>query len=211
VKRAVRVEYIYSVCRGSVVVGARAAVGLGGKSWVKLEGEVEKEAHRIYREERVARSSRTKGRIGMKGGKWERGRRGWIWKEEGSSVETRRRQYIVGLLLVNVEARKVITLGGGGGGMGSSSDDDGVDGGGSDGSGDDGRVVVVERRVPTRRESFVEKRGARRVRTRGASEKEEKVGGESRARRERNGIEFGARVRRTATRCGGKVFVSSSR
>jgi hypothetical protein len=78
---------------------------------VKLEGEVEKEAHRIYREERVARSSRTKGRIGMKGGKWGRGR-GWIWKEEGSSAETRRRQYIVGLLLVNVEARKVIMLGG---------------------------------------------------------------------------------------------------
>lgn len=46
---------------------------------------------------------------------------------------------------------------------------------------------------------------------RGASEKEEKVGGESRAEGEENGIEFGARVRRTATRCGGKVFVSSSR
>lgn len=33
---------------------------------------------------------------------------GWIWKEEGGSAETRRRQHIVRLLLVNVEAPKVI-------------------------------------------------------------------------------------------------------
>lgn len=48
-------------------------------------------------------------------------------------------------------------------GVGSSSGDDGVDDGGGDGSGDDGRVVVVERCVLTRRESFVEKRGVRGV------------------------------------------------
>lgn len=60
--------------------------------------------------------------------------------------------------------------------------------GGVDGSGDDGRVVVVERHVPTRRESFVEKRAvcARSVRTRG--ERERGPGrklGVSRARRVR--------------------------
>lgn len=37
----------------------------------------------------------------MKGGKWGRERGARIWKEEGSSAETRRRQHIVvGLLLV---------------------------------------------------------------------------------------------------------------
>lgn len=41
---------------------------------MKLEGEAEKEARRIYAEERVARAARVKRRIGMKGGKKGRGR-----------------------------------------------------------------------------------------------------------------------------------------
>lgn len=37
-----------------------------------------------------------------------RRRKSWIWKEEGDSTETRLRQHIVDLLLVNVEVLKVI-------------------------------------------------------------------------------------------------------
>lgn len=71
--RRSRAREIYTAYVAVASSSARA-VGLGGKSWVKLEGEAEKEARRIYAEERVARAARAKRRIGMKGGKRGRGR-----------------------------------------------------------------------------------------------------------------------------------------
>lgn len=78
--RRSRTRKIYTAYVAVTSSSARA-VGLGGKSWVKLEGEAEKEARRIYAEGRVARAARAKGRIGMKGGN-----RGW---GEGLNLERR--------------------------------------------------------------------------------------------------------------------------
>lgn len=81
-------------------------------------------------------------------------------------METRRRQHIVGLLLVKpsveapkVIARRIVVV--------VAGTTTSVEGGSGDGSGGG------ERRVPTRRESFVEKRAvcARSVRTRGERER----------------------------------------
>jgi len=57
-------------------------VGLGGKSWTKLEGEAEKEARTGYTRRKGWHALRGRGEgIGMKGGKWGRKR--------GSDLERR--------------------------------------------------------------------------------------------------------------------------
>lgn len=81
----------YSLCRGRASSSIRAAVGLGGKSWTKLEGEVEKEAHRIYTEERVARFARARGRNRNERRQMGGGRGDWI---SGKKREVRWRRAV---------------------------------------------------------------------------------------------------------------------
>jgi len=127
ISRAREIYTAYVVIASSA---ARATVGSGGKSWVKLEGEVEKEARRIYIRRKGWHAFRAGGganrneRREMEVGGRGRGEEGGLDLERRGKfgAETRRRQHIVGLLLVNVEAPKVIATRTARGGSSSNSD-----------------------------------------------------------------------------------------
>jgi len=97
---------------------------------VKLEGEVEKEARRIYIRRKGWHAlcagggvNRNERRETVVGGEGQGRGRGLDLERRGKfGVETRRRQHIVRLLLVNVEAPKVIPTRAARGGSSSNSD-----------------------------------------------------------------------------------------